>query len=105
MLAPIFMSAKNSVRQSKGMAEGGVWGGNSVAPKYSAGAPACRSLGAGGKLRRLIRVLHKMSSDVFQQTPPKNSRYKREFFKIMFLDLRGFRLRRLGFMVSRDSTS
>ena len=44
--------------QSEGAAEGGC-GGNSAAPERSAGA----------KRRRSIRVLRKMGSDFFKQTP------------------------------------
>ena len=45
--------------RSEGAAEGGC-GGNSTAPERSAGA----------KRRRSIRVLRKMDSDFFKQTPP-----------------------------------
>ena len=45
--------------RSEGAAEGGC-GGNSAAPERSAGA----------KRRRSIRVLRKMGSDFFKQTPP-----------------------------------
>ena len=45
--------------RSEGAAEGGC-GGNSAAPERSSGA----------KRRRSIRVLRKMGSDFFKQTPP-----------------------------------
>jgi len=51
---------QNFVSPSEGAAEGG-YGGNSAAPERSAGA----------KRRRSIRVLRKMGSNFFKQTPPK----------------------------------
>ena len=53
-------SAKKFASPSEGAAEGG-YGGNSAAPERSAGA----------KRRRSIRVLRKMGSNFFKQTPPK----------------------------------
>ncbi|OGL66323.1 hypothetical protein A3B21_04045 [Candidatus Uhrbacteria bacterium RIFCSPLOWO2_01_FULL_47_24] len=53
-------------------------------PERSAGAPARRSLGAGGKRRRSIRILRKMGSDFFKQTPPKTPDCNREFLHIDF---------------------
>ena len=52
--------SKNFASPSEGVAEGGC-GGNSATPERSAGA----------KRRRSFGILFKMSSDFFQQTPPK----------------------------------
>jgi len=52
--------SKNFASPSEGVAEGGC-GGNSATPERSAGA----------KRRRSFGILFKMSSDFFQQTPPR----------------------------------
>ena len=55
----LLVATKKFESPSEGAAEGGC-GGNSAAPERSAGA----------KRRRSIRVLRKMGSDFFKQTPP-----------------------------------
>jgi len=62
--------------QSEGAAEGGC-GGNSAAPERSAGAPARRSLGAGGKRRRsVVRIGLVKSSDFIQEGQPVRTSLK-----------------------------
>ena len=56
--------AKNPVRPRKNTAEGG----NSAAPERPAGAPARRSLGAGGKRRRSVPF--NVGSSKVQNFPP-----------------------------------
>ena len=57
--------------KSEGAAEGGC-GGNSAAPERSAGAPARRSLGAGGKRRRSVIGIRLVKSSDFVQRRDRN---------------------------------